>query len=68
MGELAVSVRLAILGMTAVTVHLDIFWKKKFVKVVLLVLFLIQSKSNAFVSSPKKYMLMESAYVSKFLK
>ena len=68
MVELAVNVRLATLGMTAVTVHPIILGMEVIVEDVPLALLLIQNKRNAFVTNPrgKKYMSMESAYVSIF--
>ena len=68
MVELAVSADLATLGMTAVTVLLNMFLMEVIVQDVLLVPFLIQIKQDVFVTHHKdrKYMLMKSAYVSTF--
>ena len=63
--KLAVSVKLAIMAVTAVTVHQDMLRMEVVVVVVLLVLLLIQVKSNALVER-RKYMLTESANVSVY--
>ena len=66
--KLAVNVRLATLGMTAVTVILVMFVMEVIVEDVLMGWFLIQTKMSVLVKNPRcqKYWSMESAYVSMF--
>ena len=64
----AVNVRLATLGMTAVTVILVMFVMEVIVEDVLMGRFRIQTKWNVCASNPRsqKYWSMECAYVSTF--